>query len=154
KENDVKVDAVHREMKQRQERADYYARDEQGGHIGDLVQMAEARRRFKDIVADPGWEFKVYSERDKQHSDDPYYATSALESIKALPIAPLAAADCALFIWGIWPELPGVLEVIKAWGFQFKTVAFVWVKSTKTAEIIKLDGDGLHWGMGYWTRAN
>ena len=154
KDDDVKVDAVHREMKQRQERANYEARAERGGDIGDLVQMAEAGRRFKVIAADPAWEFKVYSGRGKQRSAERYYDTLTLEAIKALPVAPLADADCALFLWGVWPELPGALEVIKAWGFQFKTVAFVWVKSTKTAEIIKLDGDGLHWGMGYWTRAN
>ena len=154
KDDDVKVDAVHREMKQRQERANYEARAERGGDIGDLVQMAEAGRRFKVIAADPAWEFKVYSCRGKQRSAERYYDTSTLEAIKALPVAPLADADCALFLWGVWPELPGALEVIKAWGFQFKTVAFVWVKSTKTAEIIKLDGDSLHWGMGYWTRAN
>jgi N6-adenosine-specific RNA methylase IME4/ParB-like chromosome segregation protein Spo0J len=154
KDNDVKVAAVHREMKQRQERANYEARAERGGDIGDLVQMAEAGRRFKVIVADPPWEFKVYSRRGRQRSAERYYDTLTLEAIKALPVAPLADADCALFLWGVWPELPGALEVIKAWGFQFKTVAFVWVKSTKTAEIIKLNGDGLHLGMGYWTRAN
>jgi hypothetical protein len=42
KDDDVKVDAVHREMKQRQERTNYEAHAERGGDIGDLVQMAEA----------------------------------------------------------------------------------------------------------------
>jgi|SRR5262245_9173544 len=116
--------------------------------------MAEAGRRFKVIAADPAWEFKVYSGRGKQRSAERYYDTLSLEAIKALPVAALADDDCALFLWGVWPDLPGALEVIKAWGFQFKTVAFVWVKNTKTARNIKLDGDGLHWGMGYWTRAN
>ena len=66
----------------------------------------------------------------------------------------LAADDCALFLWSVWPEHPGALEVIKAWGFEFKTDGFVWVKTTEKAEVVKLDGEGLHWGMGYWTRAN
>ena len=39
------------------------------------------------------------------------------------------------------------LEVIKAWGFTYKTVAFVWVKQNKKKE-------SLFWGMGYWTRSN
>jgi N6-adenosine-specific RNA methylase IME4 len=153
-EDGVKVDAVHREMKQRQERAAYEARAESGGDVADLVAMAEKGRRFKVIYGDPAWEFKVYSGRGKQRSADRYYDTSSLDAIKALPIAPLADENCALFLWGVWPEMPGALEVIKAWGFEYTTVAFIWVKSTEKAEVIKLDGDGLHWGMGYWTRAN
>jgi N6-adenosine-specific RNA methylase IME4 len=153
-EDGVKVEAIHREMKQRQERATYEARAESGGDAGDLIAMAEAGRRFKVIYGDPPWEFKVYSGRGKQRSADRYYDTSDLEKIKALPVGALAADDCALFLWGVWPEMPGALEVIKAWGFDYKTVAFVWVKTGDKAEIVTLDGDGLHWGMGYWTRAN
>lgn len=154
KEDDAKVDAIHREMKQRQERSAYEARAEQGGDIGDLIAMAEAGRRFKIIYADPAWEFKVYSGRGKQRSADRHYDTSSLEAIMALPIAPLADDDCALFLWGVWPELPGALDVIKAWGFEFKTVGFVWAKTTASTDSVLLDGTGLHWGMGYWTRAN
>jgi N6-adenosine-specific RNA methylase IME4 len=154
-EDGVKVEAIHREMKQRQQRAGYEARAEKGGEVGDLIAMAEAGRRFKVIYGDPAWEFKVYSGRGKQRSADRHYDTSTLDDIKALPIGQLAADDCALFLWGVWPEMPGALEVIKAWGFDYKTVAFVWVKtSSDKVEAVKLDGDGLHWGMGYWTRAN
>ena len=64
-----------------------------------------------------------------------------------MPVASLAAGDAVLLLWGTWPRLPDVLEVIKAWGFTYKTVAFVWVKQNA-------DGDGLHTGMGYWTRSN
>ena len=51
-----------------------------------------------------------------------------LEEISALPVRGLAAADCALFLWARSPALPEALEVIKAWGFAYKTVAFNWVK--------------------------
>ena len=37
-------------------------------------------------------------------------------------------------------------EIIKAWGFEPSTIAFDWIKQTPS-------GDGLHWGMGYYTRA-
>ena len=36
---------------------------------------------------------------------------------------------------------------MKAWGFDYKTIAFVWIKQNKRT-------DSLFWGMGYWTRAN
>src|SRR5215831_6193470 len=51
------------------------------------------------------------------------------------------------------PSIPA-LEVIKACGFDYKTAGFLWVKTEKDAGVISLDGEGLHWGMGYHTRAN
>jgi N6-adenosine-specific RNA methylase IME4/ParB-like chromosome segregation protein Spo0J len=153
KEEGVKVDAVHREMRQRQERAAYEARTDKDGGIDDIAAMVAAGRKFKVIYADPPWSFEVYSGKGKQRSAERHYDTSSLEAIKALPVAPLAADDCALFLWGVWPELPGALDVIRAWGFEYKTVAFVWVKMTN-GEGVEPDGKGLHWGMGYWTRAN
>jgi N6-adenosine-specific RNA methylase IME4 len=70
-----------------------------------------------------------------------------LDTIKALPVAEWAATDCALFLWVTDPSLPQALEVIHAWGFAYKTVAFTWIKTTK-------DGMGFPIGCGYWTRAN
>jgi N6-adenosine-specific RNA methylase IME4 len=120
---------------------------EDGCTVEDLNELITAGKKFKVIYADPPWEFKVYSGKGKQRSADRHYNTQSLDDIKALPIANLAADDCALFLWCVWPELPGALEVIKAWGFEYKTLGFNWVKQTKNS-------DSLHWGMGYWTRAN
>lgn len=70
-----------------------------------------------------------------------------IEDIKALPVGELAAKDCALFLWITFPCLCEALEVLTAWGFSYKTVAFVWVKQNRK-------NDDLFTGMGYWTRAN
>ena len=70
-----------------------------------------------------------------------------IAEIKALPVSQLAAVDCALFLWVTFPCLYEALDVLDAWGFIYKTVAFVWVKQNRQS-------DGLFWGMGYWTRAN
>lgn len=69
------------------------------------------------------------------------------EEIGALPVAGLADKDCALFLWATFPMLPDALDTIRAWGFTFKTVAFVWIKLAPKA-------DSIYWGLGYWTRAN
>jgi N6-adenosine-specific RNA methylase IME4 len=66
----------------------------------------------------------------------------------------IAAKDCALFMWIVWQKLPEALDLLAAWDFTYKATAFVWVKTSKNATAIALDGDGLHWGKGYWTRAN
>jgi N6-adenosine-specific RNA methylase IME4 len=50
-------------------------------------------------------------------------------------------------MWATNPTLPQALEVITAWGFTYKTVAFTWAKTTK-------DGSGFPIGCGFWTRAN
>lgn len=71
----------------------------------------------------------------------------SIEDICALPVGSIAAKDCALFMWITFSNLIHVFKVLKAWGFEYKTVAFVWIKQNRAA-------NSLFWGMGYWTRAN
>lgn len=119
-----------------------------GCTVEDLDLLTKSGKKFGVIYADPPWEFKVYSGKGKSRSADRHYATQGIEWIKSLPIEALAADDCALFLWAVMPELPGALDVIKAWGFEYKTVGFTWIKQ------VSLDNKNLAWGMGYWTRAN
>ena len=67
--------------------------------------------------------------------------------ICALPVRELAAPDCTLFLWVTFPVLNEVFDVIRAWGFTYKTVAFCWVKRNPKSP-------GWFFGMGNWTRAN
>ena len=46
-----------------------------------------------------------------------------------------------------FPQLPEALRLIRAWGFTYKSVAFVWLKKNKKA-------DSWFYGLGFWTRAN
>jgi len=70
-----------------------------------------------------------------------------LEKIKALRVKDVAADDCALFLWTTFPMLAEALEVIRAWGFKYKTNAFLWLKLTRT-------GKKFFFGLGRWTRGN
>ena len=116
----------------------------------------EAGEKFAVIYADAAWKHDAAynSERARMRGPERHYDGMTLDAIKALPIAQLAAKDCALFFWGVRALMQEAHEVIKAWGFEIKTVAFTWVKTTKHAEVITLSGDGLHWGMGSVTRSN
>jgi N6-adenosine-specific RNA methylase IME4 len=67
-----------------------------------------------------------------------------------LPIQHLFADDCALFIWATDPLLPRAIDLMRAWGFEYKTVAFYWVKLNSAAK----HGADFFTGLGYWTRAN
>ncbi len=64
-----------------------------------------------------------------------------------LNIAELANKDCVLFLWATFPKLPEALQVIKAWGFHYKTIAFLWLKQNKSKK-------GWFFGLGFWTRGN
>lgn len=121
---------------------------EHGCTVSDLAALAESGKRFPVIYADPPWPWETWSPMGRKWSDvTDHYGTSTADEIKALPVARLAPDDAALFLWGTWPKLPVVLDVIRAWGFEYKTVGFVWVKENPS-------GDGLHTGMGYFTRSN
>ena len=72
---------------------------------------------------------------------------TTIDNLCALPVAELTAKDCALFLWATFPQLPEALRLINAWGFQYKTVAFVWLKRNRK-------NPTWFYGLGYWTRGN
>lgn len=97
------------------------------------------------IYADPPWRFATWSARGLEGRPQ-HYPRMSLAEIKALPVAALAARDCVLLMWATDPMIPQALEVIRSWGFEYRTVGFYWVKLTRHGKD--------HFGNGYWTRAN
>ena len=104
-------------------------------------------KKYGIIYADPPWHYRVYSKKGAGRSAESHYPTMTIEEIQALPVSELADKDCALFMWITFPLLKESLSVLSAWGFKFKTIAFVWIKQNRKS-------DSLFWGMGHWTRAN
>jgi N6-adenosine-specific RNA methylase IME4 len=86
------------------------------------------RNHYSVLYADPPWQFAAWSHRGEGKGASQHYKTMRLADICALPVQDIAAPDAALFIWVVQPQLPQAMEVLNAWGFQFKTVAFCWVK--------------------------
>lgn len=114
---------------------------------GRNSNLPQNERKYSVIYADPPWSFDVWSGEGKDRSAENHYPTMTQSEIEALPVGDMAADDCALFMWAVMPQLPEALAAIEAWGFEYKTCAFVWVKQTK-------DEERFATGMGYWTRAN
>lgn len=110
------------------------------------------REHFGAILADPPWHFKTYNEKGRKRSPDwkPFkgspsihYDTMSAEQIRTLPVASLAAPDCALFLWLCWPLLVEAMDLITAWGFTYKTCAFAWTKAhASQVEMFRDDTDG------------
>lgn len=57
-----------------------------------------------------------------------HYPTVKLADLKQLGVPRIAAEDCLLFLWTTNPHLDQAVELGKAWGFNWATVAFVWDK--------------------------
>ena len=104
-------------------------------------------KKYQIIYADPPWSYKVWSNKGMGRSAEHHYPTMNKKDIQNLPIQNICADDCVLFLWVTAPCLLEGIELIKAWGFEYKTIGFIWVKRNKKA-------DSWFWGMGYWTRAN
>ena len=98
-------------------------------------------KKYSVIYADPPWAYKVWSKKGAGRSAESHYPTMSIEDIKALPVGELADKDCALFLWITFPMLREAWGVLDAWGFQYKSVAFVWIKQNKKVPT-------LFWGDG------
>lgn len=103
--------------------------------------------KFKAILADPAWTFRVRSSKGEGRSAKKHYNVMTLEQIKGMRVQELADDDCILFLWVTMPNLLEGLAVMAAWGFTYKTVAFTWMKKNRKKNT-------LFTGMGYWTRSN
>jgi N6-adenosine-specific RNA methylase IME4 len=101
-------------------------------------QLALPAKRFGVIYADPPWRFEPWSrETGMDRAADNHYPTMTLEEIADLDIASIAADDCVLFLWATGAMDPRAHEVMRAWGFDYRS-QFVWVKDRA--------------GTGYWNR--
>ena len=111
---------------------------------GDGKRGGRTIQKYQIIYADPPWD---YQQCRLSGSAKKHYPTMRIEELCALPVAEIADRDCALFLWATFPQLPEALRLIQAWGFVYKTVAFVWLKQNRKA---------LTWfyGLGFWTRSN
>ena len=107
-------------------------------------------KKYQIIYADPAWEYKSdpNSKRGIWGLAQNHYSTMSVDEIKKLPIEKIAHDNSMLFLWCTFPNLQEGLDVVKAWGFEYKTVAFVWIKRDKSTFRPK------KYGLGWYTRSN
>jgi N6-adenosine-specific RNA methylase IME4 len=114
-------------------------------------------KKYNIVYADPPWS---YDDKSLQRGGAlRHYKTMKVEEIMELPINEISEANSILFMWATFPKLQEGLDVIKRWGFQFKTCAFVWIKTNKRTNVAQSsflphDSFDSFWGMGRWTRSN
>lgn len=110
----------------------------------DLLRFADDRR-FKTILADPPWRFinrtgKVAPE----HRRLSRYGTLTVEEIATLPVPQIADTTAHLYLWVPNALLPEGLQVMRAWGFNYKS-NIIWHKLRK-------DGGSDGRGVGFYFR--
>lgn len=97
------------------------------------IRLANEPEKFSIVLADPAWEYD-FSVSDSRQIDN-HYLPSTLEDMKRLRVP--KAEDSVIFMWATSPKLPEAIELMQAWGYEYKT-CMVWVKD-------KI-------GMGYYAR--
>ena len=92
------------------------------------IELKTGKKKYRIIYADPPWMYdKGKALSDKYGDVQKHYPPMETEKICGLPVSDLCQDDCVLFLWATAPKLPEALEVMKAWGFQYKT-NIVWDK--------------------------
>ena len=115
-------------------------------------QLASLPADSQNIVyADPPWAYQqtVGNGVLKRKDGTLIYPSMSIRALCALgpEVMRVTRDDAALFLWATMPLLAEALELIKAWGFKYKTCFVNWVKTTK-------DGSRPAFGVGYYTRSN
>lgn len=100
-------------------------------------------KKYDIIYADPPWDYGGKMQFDKSGKKNHNanwekrifisaanfkYPTLKTKEMMRIPIQEIAKDDCLLFMWVTNPHLAQGIELGKAWGFDYKTVAFVWDK--------------------------
>ena len=108
-------------------------------------------KKYDIIYADPPWKYYVVTKDSNiewNHSAELLYDVMTVDEIKELPVKSLSKKNCMLFLWCTFPCLQEGLDVIRSWGFKYKTLGFCWIKQSNGSCIPRQDG------MGYYTRSN
>jgi len=98
-------------------------------------------KKYQIIYADPPWSYyndsnSYFDKTTKVGFRKPPYPVMATKNIMALPVKEIADINCALFIWTTDYHLEKCMQVIKAWGFHYKTIGFAWLKKNKQGKPI------------------
>lgn len=96
------------------------------------------------VYADPPWEY-----RDKSlHRGGAarHYNIMSFDDLCVLPVDKISNKNSILFLWATFPNIAKALVLMESWGFEYKTLGFVWVKTNANGSVFT--------GMGHYTRSN
>lgn len=116
--------------------------------------LGKLTRKWRVIYADPPWKFENRSELGEERNANQHYDTMSIQDIMSMPVKDIAEDDAVLIMWVTDPTLHQAMDVIKAWGFEYKTVLFYWVKTWDHVDLECMhETKSFPIGTGYVTRA-
>ena len=111
----------------------------------DCLNAFPTHKKYQTIYCDPPWSFGSAGSSVQNQATN-HYPTESIEKMSKIPVWEVADRDCALFIWVCNPLLPQALELIKNWGFEYKTVFKVWRKTYPNGNNVCVPG--------WWSRGS
>ena len=109
-----------------------------------IVCCSCGQKKYSVIYADPPWKYKntsppcLPSKSPDTCLVEYYYPTMTYDELREMPIKDISEKDCVLFMWTTTPNIEQGLQLVKDWGFKYKTM-ITWEKVNKDC-------------MGYWFR--
>ena len=97
--------------------------------------MTWPTKTYPVIVADPPWNFKVFSSKGEGRSATNHYPCMSRKDIAELPVSSLLQDRSVVFLWTTPQDMDFAIDtVMPAWGLTYKTDAFIWLKTKKYLE--------------------
>ena len=95
-------------------------------------------KKYSILLADPPWMY--YGDPNKPQAAGKHYSLMTTDDICRIPVQAITAKNAACFMWATGPKLPEALKVMSAWGFHYRGIAYVWVKTNAAGKIISGQG--------------
>jgi site-specific DNA-methyltransferase (adenine-specific) len=109
----------------------YHVHGKNGQEVGD--------KKFDLVLADPPWSY--YGSTTKDAAAGKHYAlVDNKDMYKLKEVHNMCNKNSALFMWATCPRLDAAVDLMKKWDYNYRGVAFVWVKTTKAGKIIEGQG--------------
>jgi site-specific DNA-methyltransferase (adenine-specific) len=102
----------------------------------------ESHTKYGVILSDCPWRYRNFKEASNGAAAA-HYQTMELEDLKKIPVSSWAAENCIHFMWTTWPHLAPAIDLMKIWGFEYKT-GLPWIKTVNTS---------IRSGIGFFTRS-
>jgi len=104
--------------------------------------MRISDKKYQVIYADPPWHYGSKSAVNNTKGGEikplsEHYQTMRHKDLMEMPVSDIAKDDCACFMWVTDSHLDEGIELLKAWGFEYRTVAFNWIKTTSKGNFCK-----------------
>lgn len=106
-----------------------------------MIDFPYGHKKYECLYVDPPWSYENKRTGGSMTSGaDDEYLTMGIKDIMSIPVWKISEPDSALFIWAVTPLLPEAFQVMKNWGYTYKTTLY-WRKKGK-------------FGMGFWFRGD